>query len=38
MKNKIVLSVIILSMIALIFSGCGGGGSVIPSISDNDEG
>jgi len=27
MGNKIVLSVLILSMIALIISGCGGGGT-----------
>jgi len=37
MKNKIILSILILSMIALIFSGCDGGGSVTPPISDNGE-
>ena len=31
-RSKIILSVLILSMITLIFSGCGGGGT-IPSIN-----
>ena len=35
--NKIILAVLILSMMALIFSGCDGGGSVTPSIPDNGE-
>jgi len=35
--NKIILAVLILSMIALIFSGCDGGGSVTPPIPDNGE-
>ena len=30
MKNKIILTIIILSMIALVFSGCGGGGTTPP--------
>jgi len=34
MKNKIILTILILSMIALVFSGCGG--SVTPPI-DNDD-
>ncbi|GAG56038.1 unnamed protein product, partial [marine sediment metagenome] len=37
MKSKIILAILILSMIALIFSGCDGGGFVIPSIPDNGE-
>ena len=37
MKNKIFLAVLILSMIALIFSGRDGGGSVTPPIPDNEE-
>jgi hypothetical protein len=37
MKNKIILTILILSTIALIFSGCGGGGSVTPPISDTDD-
>ena len=37
MRNKIILTVLILSIIALIFSGCGGGGSVTPPIPDNGE-
>ena len=37
MKNKIILIIVILSMMALIFSGCDGGGSVTPSIPDNEE-
>jgi hypothetical protein len=35
MKNKIILTIIILSVIALIFSGCDGGNFVTPSIPDN---
>jgi len=34
-KNKIILTVLILSMIALIFSGCGGGGN--PVVPPGDE-
>ena len=37
MKNKIILSILILSVIALIFSGCDGGGFVTSPISDNEE-
>jgi hypothetical protein len=37
MKSKIILAILILSMIALIFSGCDGGGFVTPSIPDNEE-
>ena len=33
MKNKIILSILILSMITLIFSGCGGGNLVTPPTS-----
>ncbi len=36
MKNKIILTILILSMIALIFSGCIGG-SVTPPIPDNTD-
>lgn len=35
--NKIILTVLILSMITLVFTGCGGGGSVTPPISDNTD-
>jgi len=35
--KKIILIIFILSMIALIFSGCDGGSPVIPSIPDNGE-
>lgn len=34
-NNKIILAALILSMLTLIFSGCGGGGSVTPPIPDN---
>jgi len=34
MKNKIILTIIILSMIALVFSGCGGGGTTPPIIPE----
>ena len=37
MKNKIVLTILILSMIALIFSGCGSGNPVTPPSPDNTE-
>ena len=37
MKNKIILSILILSVIALIFSGCDGGGFVTSPIPDNEE-
>ena len=37
MKNKIILTILILSMITLIFSGCDGGNLVIPPIPDNGE-
>jgi parallel beta-helix repeat protein len=37
MKNKIILTILILSVVALIFSGCDGGSSVTPPISDNGE-
>jgi len=36
MRNKIILTILILSVIALIFSGCVGG-SVTPPISDNTD-
>ena len=36
-RNKIILAVLILSMIALIFSGCGGGNSVTPPIDNDDD-
>jgi len=36
MKNKIFLTILILSVISLVFSSCGGGGSVIPTIPDDD--
>ena len=32
-RNKIILTILILSIIALIFSGCDGGGSVTPPSS-----
>lgn len=38
MKSKIILTILFLSIIALVFSSCGGGGSVIPTIPDDDEG
>ena len=34
MKNKMILTIIILSVIALVFSGCGGGNPVIPPNPD----
>jgi len=34
MKNKIILLILILSMIVLVFSGCDGGGSVTPPITN----
>jgi Leucine-rich repeat (LRR) protein len=37
MKNKIILAILILSMIVLVFSGCGGGGSVTPPIPDEES-
>ena len=36
MKNKIIFAILILSIIVLIFSGCGGGNPVTPPI-DNDD-
>jgi len=36
-RNKIILAALILSMIVLIFTGCGGGGSVTPPITDNTD-
>jgi hypothetical protein len=33
MKNKIILSILILSIIALIFSGCDGGNPIVPPIN-----
>lgn len=36
MKNKIFLTILILSVISLVFSGCVGG-SVTPPIPDNGE-
>jgi len=35
-RNKIILAVLILSTIALIFSGCGGGNPVVPPIDNGD--
>ena len=32
--NKIILTILILSIVTLVFSGCGGGGSVIPPFSE----
>ena len=37
MKNKIILSILILSVTVLIFSGCDGGGFVTSPIPDNEE-
>jgi len=37
MKNKIILAILILSMIALIFSGCGGGNPVTPPTESEEE-
>jgi len=37
MKEKIILSILVLSMIVLIFSGCDGGGSVTPPIPDEES-
>jgi len=36
-SNKIILAVLILSTIAIIFSGCGGGNPVTPPIDNNDS-
>jgi len=36
-SNKIIFAVLILSMIALVFSGCGGGNPVIPPIEDEEQ-
>jgi len=36
-RNKLILAVLILSMIALIFSGCGGGNPVIPPDDTDDS-
>ena len=36
-KSKIMLTVLILSMIVLMFSGCGGGNPVIPPNNDQDS-
>lgn len=36
-RNKIILAVLILSMIALIFSGCGGVNPVTPPIDEIDD-
>lgn len=36
-RNKIILTVFILIMIALIFSGCGGGNPVTPPIEDEEQ-
>jgi hypothetical protein len=36
-SNKIILNVLILSMIVLIFSGCGGGNPVTPPIDNDDD-
>jgi len=36
-RNKIILTVLILSMIALIFSGCGGGNTVLPPNNNQDS-
>ena len=36
-RSKIILAVLIISMIALIFSGCDGGGFVTSPIPDNEE-
>ena len=36
-SNKIILALIILSMVALIFSGCGGGNPVTPPIEDEEQ-
>jgi len=37
MKNKIILSILILSVIALIISGCDGGGFVTSPIPDDED-
>jgi len=36
-RNKIILIILILSIIALVFSGCGGGNPVIPPIDNDDD-
>lgn len=36
-KNKIILAVLILSVIALVFTGCGGGNPVVPPIDNGDD-
>jgi len=37
MRNKIILIILILSIIALVFSGCGGGNPVIPPDDTDDS-
>ena len=37
MKNKMILTILILSIIALVFSGCGGGNPVTPPSPDNPD-
>ena len=35
--NKIIITILILSIVTLVFSGCGGGNPVIPPYDDGDE-
>lgn len=37
MKNKIILTILILSIVTLLFSGCGGGNPATPPMPDNTD-